>query len=61
MALLAKASGCSPYDLARLEDEYPYIFEEYMVLFEKRRQTFLQRRESTRAERVQRMFTRRQR
>ena len=26
-------TGCSPYDLARLCDEYPAVFDEYVDMF----------------------------
>lgn len=55
---MARKSGCSPYDLARLGEEYPDVFEEYVSLFVSGGETFRQRRERTRGERVGRLFAR---
>lgn len=53
---MAYNSGCSPYDLCRLESEYPEVFEEYMSLYTKQRLPFSQRRAAGRKERVNRIF-----
>ena len=62
-------TGQSPYDLARLLDEYPDVFDAYWVRAVgllsksaekgKARQSFRERREATRAERITRAARRR--
>jgi len=56
IATTAAGIGCSPYDLARLADDYPDVFEEYVALFSRGGESFRKRRERTRASRVMRMF-----
>lgn len=51
-------TGCSPYDMARLLDEYPFVFEEWLALFDHRGESFAAKRERTRGDRVSRLFAR---
>lgn len=44
--------------MARLLDEYPFVFEEWLALFDRRGESFAAKRERTRGERVQRLFDR---
>lgn len=49
-------TGFSPYDMARLADEYPLVFESYMDLFAPKKATFRERRAHGRQARVNRIF-----
>lgn len=51
-------TGVSPYDMARLLDEYPLVFEEWLGLFDHRGESFASKRERTRSDRVNRLFAR---
>lgn len=44
--------------MARLLDEYPFVFEEWLALFDRRGEGFAAKRKRTRGERVQRLFDR---
>ena len=67
MAGLALAAGQSPYDIARLLDEYPDVFDAYFWRVMTRAEDaagqpqaggFKARRERTRAERIRRLSRR---
>ena len=66
IAYLAHLTKQSPYDLARLLDEYPDVFDAYWVTAVgsssgkgQAKQSFRSRRESTRAERIRKAARRR--
>lgn len=52
-------TGCSPYDLARLCDEYPAVFDEYVDMVEDMREERARKADGeARKARVNRIFNR---
>ena len=54
--MVSSRTGCSPYDMARLADEYPAVFDEFVELHMPSPTTFSQRRARTRGQRVARLL-----
>lgn len=57
VAALSRASGCSPYDLVRLLEERPDVYEEYTErVISEREASDRAARDAARARRVNRIF-----